>query len=275
MKRILFLFFALVFSLCAGPVYNIGIRHDREESLFKEFAKQFPAVCQVSGFASGVLIDNEWVLTAAHVVDFFDMLVPDPSQRVVSFDGKEYTIKEAVVYPGHIPITPELLSQQDKGDDFNLHDIALLQLERAVQGVKPIMIYRGMEEIGSEFVIAGYGAFFNDPENGIAPELLGTLLQGTKRAGMNRFDREGTRIWTLEAIFDPPGEGALDLEAFPFVGDSGGPILIKAEGEWKVAGIVSFMEDDEDYIGRYGSTFTAARVSKYASWIEETIFGIR
>ena len=61
MKRITFLSSILLFSLCAGPVHNIGSRHDREEAAFIECGKQFPAVCQVAGFASGVLINDEYM----------------------------------------------------------------------------------------------------------------------------------------------------------------------------------------------------------------------
>ena len=268
MKKTILLIVLILFSPGVEKLFNIGIRHDRKEALYTAFAEQFPEVCQVAGFASGVLIADDWVLTAAHVADFFDFIAPDPSSRSVMIEGKTYNIDRVVVYPDHQKLTPELLAAPDKDKNFNLHDIALLHLREPVKGVEPAHIYRGTGETGSEFCIAGYGALFNEPQSGIEPDRAASLPQGIKRAGMNVYDREGDKEWTLEATFNAPGDGAMDLEAFPFAGDSGGPLFTRNGNEWQVSGICSFMESDSDMIGQYGSRFSAARVSKYALWID-------
>ena len=92
---------------------------------------------------------------------------------------------------------------------------------------------------------------------------------------MERYDEEQDQ---LIARFDDP-DTAIELEVGPCIGDSGGPALIRVEGEgeepatWHVAGVIANIVDvDEDGIlGEYGDEFGMTNVASYADWIRETI----
>jgi len=74
--------------------------------------------------------------------------------------------------------------------------------------------------------------------------------------------------------FDAPPR-ALPLEGTPADGDSGGPVLIKKSGTWKLAGLVSRKYAPGKLsafrYSRYGQITFQVRLSHYASWIDSII----
>ena len=100
----------------------------------------------------------------------------------------------------------------------------------------------------------------------------------TRLQSRNVIERFDEKQGQLIARFDDPDK-AIELEAGPCIGDSGGPALIRVEGEgdepatWHVAGVIANIVDvDEDRIlGEYGDEFGMTSVANYADWIRETI----
>ena len=258
-----------IMLILSSTANGITTRHDKAEKDFIKFGEKFPATCQVIGYGTGVLIDSEWVLTAAHTIDFIDMLAPDPSKRFVTFDGKDYLIEAYYSFPEHVSIITQLDPENSAKIGFNNHDIALIKLVKPVDGINPICIYSGNSEKGSDFVLVGCGSFSQSSNNPISIEEADQLPRGLCRAGTNKFDDYGDKINTLTFTFTSPDNGALEMESCGFPGDSGGPMLILSEGEWQVAGILSLASGD--LFGAYGTKFYGTRVSLYKSWIDKII----
>ena len=195
-------------------------RHDRDDARYVEYGARFPAVTRVGGptpdpEGTGTLIGPQWVLTAGHVGDGLSVRQPLPA---VEFAGRTYEIEAVHVHPCFTGTHPA-------------HDPALIQLRRSVEGVVPIPIYRGRDELGRVTTLVGSG-------------FSGTGLTGPSREGWDHQKRAATnRIERVEQFwitftFDRP-ETATDLEGFPGAGDSGGPDLIEVDGAFHVAGVES------------------------------------
>ena len=134
---------ALVACLAAivwVPAQAIVIRHDRDDQLYIELAKKFPATVifriQNSDFGMdgmGTLIDARWVMTAGHVVA---ELNPGDMAEI---GGSRYEIEELVQYT---------LARVKSWNDVQ-RDIALVRLRTAVQGIEPALLYSKSDEAGS------------------------------------------------------------------------------------------------------------------------------
>ena len=229
------------------------VRHDRDLGRTLELGARFPAVC-AAGAASGTLLGPRWVLTAAHVVEAFG-----PFDYRVRCGERESRVARAFVHPG----------QEEMPWGRRAHDVALLYLEQPIEGIEPVRIYRGgdelgeMQELGKLAVIAGTG-FFGTAESGAVTR------DGRRRAVTNRIvdlDEE----W-LKLVFSRP-PGGTELEGIAAAGDSGGPLLIELEDEALLVGVGSYGEyiDAEGGEGSYGTMDFYARVSRYADWIDTVV----
>jgi secreted trypsin-like serine protease len=71
------------------------------------------------------------------------------------------------------------------------------------------------------------------------------------------------------------GSKAHPLEGMLGDGDSGGPVLIQANGSWKLAGLAAWKAWQGDLAnfraGIYGQVSYQVRVSHYAEWIDGVI----
>lgn len=245
-----------VASLAVRSGKAVIVRHDRDLERTLELGARFPAVC-TAGAASGTLIGPRWVLTAAHVVEAFG-----PFDYRVRCDGLESRVTRTFVHPG----------QEEMPWDRRAHDVALLYLGEPIDGIEPVRIYRGgdelgeMQELGKLAVIAGTG-FFGTAESGPVGR------DGRRRAVTNRIvDLE--EEW-LKLVFSRP-PGGTDLEGVGAAGDSGGPLLIEVEGEALLVGVGSYAEyiDAEGAEGSYGTLDFFARVSRYADWIDTVVAAV-
>ena len=247
----------------------LSTRHDVPEKRYEELGEDFPAVGSVVGWGTGTLVDNQWVLTAAHVPEFFDAIAPDKEKRFFVVNGKSYKIVD-VYFPPHRK-KPKLSGGEALST--NAHDLALLKLGETVLGIDPAAIYGGDDEVGQEFVLVGCGSFWGNGSKGATIREGMAIPRGKRRAGTNRFERVALEGKLLHATFDTPDSGAAtDLEAGVFGGDSGGPMLLKVGKQWRIAGVASMSETgDDDLVGNYGDVIIATRVSRYADWIRNTI----
>jgi Trypsin len=114
---------------------------------------------------SGVLIDSQWILTAAHVLDL-------PIENVFIENAADpFPVMDTIIrnpaYIGGLAIDPA--------------DIALIRLKRPVIGVAPAARFFGFDEEGQIASIVGYGAGGTGQNPYSSPA-------GIRRAGQNRID---------------------------------------------------------------------------------------
>jgi len=238
-----------------------------DEARYLELGARFPAVCQVGGVASGALIARRWVLTAAHAVEQLARMRPG-EPIVVLLGGTEIEVERALL--------PE-----ERALEPDRHDIALLELaEPAPAEFAPLALGGEDVEPGTEFVFAGWGVLARGDEGlALSPEAMAAPTRRL-RAGWNTVERIDLDAGLLIARFDGPETG-LAMEAGPCIGDSGGPLLVRAgagaEGEealrWLVVGVMAQIDDgDSDrVVGEYGEEFGATFLAFHVDWVRETI----
>lgn len=260
------------------------IRHDIDPNLYLIDPAQFPAVVAVDSFQEevqiaydqidellkpsltpliqtpeyrtrydgmGMLIRPDWVLSAAHVAT--ELAVG----KGIEFGSSIHSIKQIVLHPQFENFGLE--------KDFAEHDIALLQLDKAVEGVSPLPLYRKTDELEKIVTFVGRGDFGTGL---IGPD----AVDGKMRMATNQVEQVDEQ-W-LVFKFDGPPE-CTELEGISGPGDSGGPALLMTDEGWAIAGIssgnVSNLPSGNLGLCRYGTMEYYARVSGYLDWIESVI----
>jgi len=116
-------------------------------------------------------------------------------------------------------------------------DIAIIELD-SDSTATPAPVFQSVgagrgDEIGQEMHVLGWG--------GSGP--IGTVNQKNAEEGIFHAGRNTVYdIWNgmIKYRMRAPGDGALDLEAMGWDGDSGGPAFIEVGGELHVAGVNSY-----------------------------------
>jgi len=239
--------------------------------------------------ASGTLIGDEWVLTAAHSA-------AGASNMTFLVGGSQYGIAETVIHPTWA------------GDATSGNDIALLRTDQPVTGVSPAPLFRGnlgpstgpepptcpeppeicpepppldgvFIEVTATYV--GYG-------RGGTGSTGATSAVGTFRAGQNVINSLGLSIYSTVFsghIFFADFDDGLESELFPLgspaplpyeymnaIGDDGGGVFIEVVGKERLAGVISFVgATDGNVDSDYGDFSGSTRVSSHLAWIESIV----
>ncbi|WP_158884081.1 trypsin-like serine protease [Rhodanobacter sp. L36] len=258
----------LVLSFSAGAVV---IRDDVSDAKYRVPDSELPALADIPMEGQGVLIDPQWVATAAHAVTWQSGGVNE-----VTINHVPRHVERVVLYPGYQKLPQPLIDKAVKtGDATQIiaflsasNDVALLKLSEPVTDVAPIAMYRSGDEMGKTIKIVGKGATGTGSR--------GQDVPGGHRTALRRAFNKITGVqdqWLSYTFHKPPS--ALPLEGISGDGDSGGPALIQVKGQWQVAGLVSWKRGKDNAIllhpGSYGQTNYNVRLSHYANWIDNVI----
>ena len=205
-------------------------------------------------FCSGVLIDQSWVLTAAHCVQGMSatkIQVAVGAYDLTKFTGSRTPVKSIRIHP-----------QFSSTSLYN--DIALVELS-VPSAIQPIALFSG-ESVD------------NTP-----PSLLGKLVTvlgwGVADSTTSWYYPEILRQVSLPVVADSTCNDIYINPVLPSQfcagywegkdaceGDSGGPAVVQVDGHWVHAGIVSAGVSCQEYFGWYGKY---TRTSAYLSFIRQ------
>jgi Trypsin. len=258
----------LVLSFSASAVV---IRNDVDDAKYRVPDSELPALADIPMEGQGVLIDPQWVLTAAHAVTW-----QSDGVNEVTINHVPRHVERLVLYPGYRKLPQSLVDKALKtGDATQIiaflsasNDVALLKLSKPVTDVAPIAIYSRNDELGKIVKIVGKGATGTGSGGQDANGAHRTVL----RRSFNKITGAQGK-WLCYVFHKPPS--ALPLEGISGDGDSGGPVLIQVKGQWEVAGLASWKRGKDNALllhpGFYGQTNYNVRLSHYVNWIDDVI----
>ena len=207
-------------------------------------------------FCSGVLIDQSWVLTAAHCVQGMSatkIQVAVGAYDLTKFTGSRTPVKSIRIHP-----------QFSSTSLYN--DIALV-------------------ELGVPSPVAPIALFSGESADNTPPSLLGKLVTvlgwGLADSSTSWYYPEILRQVSLPVVADSTCDAIYTYPISPAQfcagyyegkdaceGDSGGPAVVQVDGKWVHAGIVSAGVSCQLYYGWYGKY---TRTSAHLAFIRQSV----
>lgn len=216
------------------------------------------------------LLDESWVLTAAHCVDEYAKKRSESKLKVrlgefnVSdarepLRHEEYDVAFVVTYPG---FNNRSLS----------HDIALLRLRRPAKRrphVDVVCVPRQQMQPPpprTNCVITGWGRRTEDSDHSVVLKEITVPLWQNSECEKTLRKHFGPRYSLPDTAICAGAEGRDACD-----GDGGGPLVCKQEGQWYQVGVISFGIG----CGRKNTPGVYTRVNMYHEWIMETVLRFR
>ncbi len=207
---------------------------------------------------TGTLVADQWVLTAAHVLDGMNT-------QTFTLRGQTYNVEGWTAPRGYV------------NDPTFFTDIALVKLDRPVTGIEPAKLYRtNNPEINRTAMILGYG-YSGHGDTGENNRTAQTL-----RLTTNRIETIDS-AHVLRTDFDNPaggfnpyaGNGITRFEGGLTPGDSGAPAFIFDGHDFTLGGIGVYADDllGGPLDGNYGEENGLLRVRSHIDWIDSVIAG--
>ena len=243
MKHILILMLAI---LCTTSL--AGTRNpEKSDEQYISYGSEFNCVLRIKCttnkglvyYASATALDDNWILTAAHVV--------------------KHAVSVQVIQDGVLIDADKIIPHKDFLEaNYGYHDIALCHVEKPFKLTFYPQLYNNKDEIGKICSISGYGAY-GTFETGIVGS------DGKQRAGSNKIEHIDRQLLVCTAS-RPSSKDNTDLEFVIANGDSGGGLFIGN----KIAGVNScVMAVDKKTDSNYGDESGHTRVSSFVDWILE------
>ncbi len=210
-------------------------------------------------FCGGTVIDDQWVMTAAHcvhndsgsVVDAASLRIVEGSLTLRESTLEELIVTNIIVHPGY-----------DHNSLDTRNDIALLEMATPLVS-QPVALFQGEPDdlAGVSAAIAGWGAT--------------EFVDDRVRASATTLQQASLPIVSLDTCNAPtsydgliqPGQmcaGFIEGGVDGCVGDSGGPLYIESDGGQQQVGITSFGVGcaEPNFYGVYTS------VANFVDWID-------
>jgi len=224
-----------------------------------------PADLYVCG---STLIDESWILTAAHCVDDYLPFVTgireilkvrlgeyDVSTTAEPLPHQEFDISDIQIHPGFNNATL-------------VNDIALLRLDRPAkrkQNIDVVCVPRNQELVLADLdtcFVTGWGRRSEKTEHSVVLKEISVPLwdQGVCAAALRSQFGPTYSLPDSAVCAGAEGRDACD-------GDGGGPLVCQSDGHWFQVGIVSFGIG----CGREGVPGVYTRVETFQPWVERTI----
>lgn len=218
--------------------------------------EQWPWQVQVragGSFCAGTLIDEEWVVTAAHCFDYGDSTSIVLGRTALNSGGISRASAEVIVHEAY------------SGTEYD-HDIALVRLNSAVSfgpSIQPLALLSAAQEpnLAKDGVLGTVTGWGLTRENSQPSTLqrADVAMIGTQTCRDTSYSAQSITNNMICAGFIDGGVDACS-------GDSGGPLVVRdGLGGYRLAGITSWGNEcaKPDYPGVY------TRVSAFIDWITE------
>lgn len=253
----------------AGSLQASTILHTLNPQAYRDEAEYYPMVGKVapaggSGFnGSGVLISNQWVLTAGHISQ------TKQAGDIFNVGGVDYTIASTITHPDYLSGGP------------NSYDLGLLYLSAPVATATPAQMFRysvPTSIIGKEATYVGVG-FTGTGITGAESSLIelraftnliefyGEQYLRSNTAFVSDFDNHDGTINRADSI-----AAATRLEGSIAPGDSGGGVFVTEGGVRYLIGISSYSGavNPATENSKYGGISGAMDLQQFYPWIFST-----